>query len=40
MNYFNEEEDFSQYNEEELLNISLTYLIDMEDLREEVLSYW
>jgi len=40
MIYFNEEEDFSQYNEEELLNISLTYLIDMEDLREEVLSYW
>jgi hypothetical protein len=39
MNYFNDEEDFSQYNEEELLNISLTYLIDMEDLREDMLSY-
>jgi len=39
MNYFNEEEDFSQYNEEELLAISLTYLIDMEDLREDMLSY-
>ena len=39
MNYFNEEEDFSQYNEEELLTISLTYLIDMEDLREDMLSY-
>ena len=32
MNYFNEEEDFSRYDEEELLNISLTYLIDREDL--------
>jgi hypothetical protein len=39
MNYFNEEEDFSQYSEEELINISLTYLIDMEDLRQETLSY-
>lgn len=32
MNYFNESEDFSRYDDEELLNLSLTYLIDVEDL--------
>ena len=32
MNYFNEEEDFSRYDAEELLTLSLTYLIDVEDL--------
>ena len=32
MNYFEYEEDFSDYNAEELLNLSLTYLIDVEDL--------
>ena len=32
MNYFNDEEDFSRYDAEELLNLSLTYLIDVEDL--------
>ena len=32
MNFFKDDEDFSRYDEEELLNISLTYLIDREDL--------
>ena len=32
MNYFNDEEDFSRYDAEELMCLSLTYLIDVEDL--------
>ena len=33
MNFFKDaDEDFSRYDEEELLTISLTYLIDREDL--------
>ena len=32
MNYFNEEADFSRYDEVELLTLSLTYLVDIEDL--------
>jgi hypothetical protein len=33
MTYFKDvDEDFSRYDDEELLNLSLTYLIDVEDL--------